>query len=185
MDISIKNESFVPQIQQLPINGKDVVVAIEGVKLAIDVVKNIGNAMVEFAKELGVIPNIEVNELGARTIQAMENGIRPEDFATIEEWVNELMKDDWGYNPEISEHLSQEEKVYIGIGTIVAYLVDKFEQLPIKNLPLQFRLFRFPSSLAYIRLESYRLRPPFLQEILRTALCLATPRLTTLPRIHP
>ena len=136
MAISIKNESFVPQIQQLPINGKDVVVAIEGVKLAIDVVKNIGNAMVEFAKELGVIPNIEVNELGARTIQAMENGIRPEDFATIEEWVNELMKDDWGYNPEISEHLSQEEKVYIGIGTIVAYLVDKFEQLPIKNLLL-------------------------------------------------
>ena len=66
----------------------------------------------------------------------MEKGIRPEDFATTEEWVNKLMQDDWGYDPEKSETLSQEEKVYMGIGTIAAYLVDKFEQLPIKDFLL-------------------------------------------------
>lgn len=136
MDISINNESFVPQIQQLPLNGKDIVMAIETVKLAIGVVKDIGNATMGLAKELGIIPNKGVDEFGARVIQAMEKGICPENFATTEEWVNKLMQDDWEYDPEMSESLSQNEKVYMGIGTITAYLVDKFEQLPIKDFLL-------------------------------------------------
>lgn len=136
MDISINNGSFIPQIQELPLNGKDVVNAIETVKMAIGIVKEIGNAIMELAKELGLIPNMEVEELGARAIQGLEKGIRPEDFATTEEWVNKLMQDDWGYDPEKSETLSQEEKVYMGIGTIATYLVDKFEQLPIKDFLL-------------------------------------------------
>lgn len=136
MDISISNESFVPQIQQLPLNGKDIVTAIETVKLAIEVVKGIGNAIMGLAKELGIIPNMEVEELGARAIQAIDKGIRPENFATAEEWVTKLVQDDWGYDLELSENLSQNEKVYMGIGTIAAYLVDKYEQLPIKGFLL-------------------------------------------------
>lgn len=136
MDISINNGSFIPQIQELPIDGKDIVNAIETVKMAIGIVKEIGNAIMGLAKELGLIPNMEVEELGARAIQGLEKGIRPEDFATTEEWVNKLMQDDWGYDPEKNERLSQEEKVYMGIGTVAAYLVDKFEQLPIKEFLL-------------------------------------------------
>lgn len=136
MDISINNGSFVPEIQQLPLNGKDIVTAIEAVKMAIGIVKEIGNAIMGLAKELGIIPDMEVEELGARAIQGIENGIRPEDFASTEEWVNKLMQDDWGYDPEKSESLSQEEKVYMGIGTVAAFLVDKFEQLPIKEFLL-------------------------------------------------
>lgn len=136
MNISIDNESFIPQIQQLPLNGRDIVTAIETVKLTIEVVKGIGNAIMGLAKELGTIPNMEVEELGERAIQAIDKGIRPENFATTEEWVTKLMQNDWGYDPKLSENLSQNEKVYMGIGTIVAYLVDKFEQLPIKDFLL-------------------------------------------------
>ncbi len=136
MDISISNETFIPQIQQLPLNGKDIVTAIETVKLAIEVVKSIGNAMMELAKELGIIPNMEVEELGARAIQAIDKGVCPENFATTEEWVTKLMHDDWGYAPELSENFSQNEKIYMGIGMIAAYLVDKFEQWPIKDFLL-------------------------------------------------
>lgn len=50
--------------------------------------------------------------------------------------MNKLMQDDWGYDLEKSENLSQEEKVYMGIGTVAAYIVDKFEQLPIKEFLL-------------------------------------------------
>lgn len=136
MGVSINNGSFIPEIQQLPLDGKDIVTAIEAVKMAIGVVKEIGNAIMGLAKELGLIPNMEVEELGARAIQGMEKGIRPDNFATTEEWVNKLMQDDWGYDLEKSENLSQEEKVYMGIGTVAAYLVDKFEQLPIKDFLL-------------------------------------------------
>ncbi len=136
MDISINNGGFIPQIQRLPLDGKDIVTAIETVKMAIGIVKEIGNAIMGLAKELGLITNMEVEELGARAIQGLEKGIHSEDFATTEEWVNNLMQDDWGYDPEKNESLSQEEKVYMGIGTVVAYLVDKFEQLPIKDFLL-------------------------------------------------
>ena len=136
MNVSINNGSFIPEIQQLPLDGKDIVTAIEAVEVAIGVVKEIGNAIMGLAKELGLIPNMEVEELGARAIQGMEKGICPENFATTEEWVNKLMQDDWGYDPEKSENLSQEEKIYMGIGTVAAYLVDKFEQLPIKDFLL-------------------------------------------------
>lgn len=136
MDISISNESFVPQIQRLPLNGKDIVTAIETVKLAIEVINSIGNAIMGLAKELGIIPNMEVEELGVRAVQAIDKGICPENFATTEEWVTKLIRDDGGYDLELSENLSQNEKVYMGIGTIAAYLVDKFEQLPIKDFLL-------------------------------------------------
>lgn len=72
MDVSINNGSFIPEIQQLPLDGKDIVTAIEAVKMAIGVVKEIGNAIMGLAKELGLIPNMEVEELGARAIQGME-----------------------------------------------------------------------------------------------------------------
>lgn len=136
MDVSINNGSLIPTIQQLPLDGRDIVTAIETVKMAVGIVKGIGNAIMGLAKELGLIPNMQVEELGARIIQGMEKGIRPENFATTEEWVNKLMQDDWEYDPEKNESLSQEEKVYMGIGTVAAYLVDKFAQLPIKDFLL-------------------------------------------------
>lgn len=136
MDGLIIKGSFIPEIQQLPLNGKDIVTAIEDVKMAIGIVKEIGNAIMGLAKELGLIPNMEIEQLGARAIQGMEKGIRPENFATTEEWVNKLMQDDWGYDPERSESLSQEEKVYMGIGVVAAYLMDKFEKLPIRDFLL-------------------------------------------------
>ena len=136
MNVSINNGSFIPEIQQLPLDGKDIVTAIETVKMAIGIVKEIGNAIMGLAKELGLVPDMEVEELGARVIQGMEKGIRPENFATTEEWVNKLMQDAWGYDPEKSESLSKESKVYMGIGTVAAFLVDKFEQLPIKDFLL-------------------------------------------------
>ena len=68
MDISINNGSFIPQIQELPLNGKDIVNAIETVKMAIEIVKEIGNAIMGLVKELGLISNMEVEELGARAI---------------------------------------------------------------------------------------------------------------------
>ena len=96
MGVSINNGSFIPEIQQLPLDGKDIVTAIKAVKMAIGVVKEIGNAIMGLAKELGLIPNMEVEELGARAIQGMEKGIRPDNFATTEEWVNKLMQVGWG-----------------------------------------------------------------------------------------
>lgn len=136
MDITLSNGNFVPEIKQLPIAGKDIVVALETAKIAIGIIKEIGNAIITLAKELGIIPNLDIDELGARAIQAMEKNIRPEDFATTEEWVNRIMQDDWGYDLEISASVSQEEKVYMGIGTMAAFLIDKFEQFPMKDFIL-------------------------------------------------
>lgn len=133
MDITLCNGNFVPEIKQLPIAGKDIVVALETAKIAIGIIKEIGNAIMTLAKELGIIPNVDIDVLGVRAIQAMEKNIRPEDFATTEEWVNRIMQDDWGYDLEISASVSQEQKLYMGIGTIASFLIDKFEQFPMKD----------------------------------------------------
>jgi len=137
MSISVISERIIPIIPQLPTEGKTLLSALEVVKLAIEVVKGIGNAIIGLAKELGIIPDMEVEELGARAIQAMEKGICPENFASAEEWVNKLLQDDWGYSPEESKNLSQNEKVYVGIGAVAACLIDKYEQLPVKEFLLQ------------------------------------------------
>lgn len=136
MNIALGDGNFVPEIEQLPISGKDIVVAIETAKLSICIVKEIGNAIVILAKEMGVIPNIDINELGERAIQAIEKNICPEDFATTEEWINRVMQDDWGYDPVISASLSQEEKIYMGIGVVAAFLVEKVEKFPMKDFLL-------------------------------------------------
>lgn len=136
MDIGIQKTMIAPQISFLPLNGKEVICAFELAKMTIDVVSEIGCALITFAKELEIIPNVGLEELGSRVIQALEAGIRPENYSSTIEWIEVLLQDDWGYTPEINDKYSHVEKVFMGVGAVAAFLMDRFEQLPVKEFLL-------------------------------------------------
>lgn len=133
MNIQISDGGVVPQIEKLPISGQDILVAFDLARTAIETVKEIGNALIAFAQELGLLPELEITELGDRAIQAIDNGIVPENYSSIEDWVEVIGKDDWGYDSTLSANVSDSSKIVMGMGVIAGYLVDKFQEVPMKD----------------------------------------------------
>lgn len=77
---------------------------------AIDTVKQVFEAV---AKAFNVLsPNDEIGDLGGRALQASEEGVQPEQFATYDEYLDHLRAMD--YQPELSKY-SDTEKNLTGI----------------------------------------------------------------------
>lgn len=76
-------------------------------------------------KALGIIEADEdTEELGDRALQADEAGIKPENFATYQEYVTAIRN--FELNPEKSEKYKPEEKIAAGLGVEYWALEEKF-----------------------------------------------------------
>lgn len=91
------------------------------------VMKGIGAAIMGFAKALGigVDDDKDVEEIGDRALQAEEKGMTPDKFENNEAWLNEIEKDDWGYNPEKNKDLDPREKMAKGIDVSASLCAEK------------------------------------------------------------
>ncbi|MBO5470040.1 MAG: hypothetical protein J6A03_09930 [Lachnospiraceae bacterium] len=102
--------------------------------LTIQGLKLLGNAIAMIAKALGIIkPERDVEEVGDRALQAEEKGIKPENYASYEEWVKKIERDDWGFDPEKNKDMDPKEKVLKGIEVASAVTIEKFPDLPIED----------------------------------------------------
>ena len=147
MDIMMQKDSVMLQIPQLPISGQEIVIALETAKMTVEAIVEIGKVILDFAKELGIFPECELGELGARTIPAYNNGIRPENYSTTEEWINVILQDDWGYSPKLNSQYTENERSLVGIAVVTTVLIEKFVELPMKEFflmaPVTKEIFTF------------------------------------------
>lgn len=105
--------------------------------LAIQAIKMVGNAISMIGKALGIIkPEMDVEEIGDRALQAEEAGKSPEDYESYEAWVRDIERDDWGYDPEKNKDMSPEKKVLKGIEVASGVVVEKYPDLPIEKFIL-------------------------------------------------
>lgn len=108
--------------------------ALAVVGLAVQGLKVIGNAIASIAKALGIIkPERDVEEIGDRALQAEEKGMTPDKYSSYEEWVKDIEKDDWGYNPEKNKDMDSEKKIMKGVEVSTAVTMERFPQLPIRE----------------------------------------------------
>lgn len=108
--------------------------ALAVVGLAVEGLKVIGNAIASIAKELGIIkPDRDIEEFGDRALQAEEKGITPDKYSSFEEWVKNIEKDDWGYDPEKNKDMPPEKKILKGVEVASAVVLEKFPNLPIQD----------------------------------------------------
>lgn len=108
--------------------------ALAVVGLAVEGLKVIGNAIASIAKELGIIkPDRDIEEFGDRALQAEEKGITPDKYSSFEEWVKDIEKDDWGYDPERNKDMPPEKKILKGVEVASAVVLEKFPNLPIQD----------------------------------------------------
>mgnify|MGYP004507762087 FL=1 len=108
--------------------------ALAVVGMAVEGLKVIGNAIASIAKELGIIkPDRDIEEFGDRALQAEEKGITPDKYSSFEEWVKDIEKDDWGYDPERNKDMPPEKKILKGVEVASAVVLEKFPNLPIQD----------------------------------------------------
>lgn len=99
---------------------------------ALDVLKLVATAIVEFVKALGLLDkDTDIEDLGDKVLQAEEQGISPEDYDSFEEFVNSL--DDFKKDPLKTEKYSEEVKLNKGSEVVVALMAEKYENLDIEN----------------------------------------------------
>ena len=99
--------------------------ALAVVGLAVEGLKVIGNAIASIAKELGIIkPDRDIEEFGDRALQAEEKGITPDKYSSFEEWVKDIEKDDWGYDPERNKDMPPEKKILKGVEVASAVVLE-------------------------------------------------------------
>jgi hypothetical protein len=101
--------------------------------LAVEGLKMIGKAIIVLGKALEVImgePKAE--ELGDKSIQAEEAGIKPEQFKSYEDYMKEVSK--FELDPEKSKKISTEEKLERAIRDISGLIAEKYPQFPIEQL---------------------------------------------------
>lgn len=100
------------------------------------IMKAIGIAITSFAKALGlgVDDDKDVEEIGDRALQAEEKGLTPDKFENSEVWLNEIEKDNWGYNPQKNANLDPREKMAKGVDVTAALCAEKLpEDLHMEN----------------------------------------------------
>lgn len=106
--------------------------ALAVVGMAVEGLKAIGNALMGLAKAVGLIkPECEVEDLGDKALQAEEQGIRPENFDSYDEYVKAV--EAFETNPEKSKLIPEEEKIRKGIELTAGTTIEKFEGFPIEE----------------------------------------------------
>lgn len=112
-----------------------VVGALSSLGLAIEGLKLVGNLLMGIAKALGIIkPETEVDELGDKALQAEEEGIRPENFETYEDYVKAI--EGFKVDPEKSELYTEEEKINKGIEVTSTLTAEKYPDLDVEGLAI-------------------------------------------------
>ena len=125
---------IVGAIGSLVTGAMSVAKVLSGLKLVVDALKIVGNAIASIAKALGIIkPERDVEELGDRALQAEEMGIKPEDYDSYEAWVRKIEDDNWGYDPEKNKDMNAEDKILKGVEVSTAVTMEKFPNLPIQE----------------------------------------------------
>ena len=106
--------------------------ALAVVGLAVNGLKALGNALMGIAKAVGLIqPEMNVEDLGDKALQAEEEGIKPENFNSYAEYVKAV--EGFKVDPEKSKQLTEEEKVKKGIELTTGVTVERFEGFPIEE----------------------------------------------------
>lgn len=101
--------------------------------LAVEGLKMIGKAIIALGKALQVIMgDPKAEEMGDRSLQAEEAGIKPEKFNSYEEYMKEVSK--FELNPEKSKSISLEAKLERAIRDISGLIAEKYPQFPIEQL---------------------------------------------------
>jgi len=86
----------------------------------------VAQTIIVLCKELGLIEDksIEVDELGEKALAAEEQGIKPEQFETYEQYVKEIEKFEVTF--EKAAYWNQEDKVKKGTIVATGLLLEKF-----------------------------------------------------------
>lgn len=112
-------------ITSIPVISK-----LDTISLAIEGLKEIGKIIFAMAKIVAVIkPEMDIQEIGDKAIQAEIDGITPEKFDTYSDYVAAL--DNYVVNPEKSQKISEELKEIKGVGIAICLMVEKFADTPI------------------------------------------------------
>ena len=109
--------------------------ALGAVGLAIEGVKMVVNSLVSVCKALGLIKEeTEPEELGDKAIQAEEQGIKPENFKTYEEYVKAV--ENFEIDPEKSALTTEKEKHVKASELAAGLLMEKMPDVNIAGIPL-------------------------------------------------
>lgn len=85
------------------------------------------------AKALGIIkPEEKVEEVGDKAIQAEDEGIKPENYNSFEEYKRAL--DNFEIDPEKSKKISEEDKLRKGLEVMSIGIKDKYPEIDIEKL---------------------------------------------------
>lgn len=102
-------------------------------KLVPEVLKSVATIFINIGKALGLIDKgTDAEDLGDKVLQAEEQGKKPEDYDSFEEFVNSL--DDFEVDPVKSKELSAEEKLTKGVEVVAQLLAEKYEGLDVKDI---------------------------------------------------
>lgn len=102
-------------------------------KLAISVINIVGPAITAICKALGLIKqDEEVENLGDKTIQAEEAGIKPEDYQNFKDYMNAV--ENFEVDPEKSKRISQEDKMRRGTQMAAGALQAEYPNAPVEKL---------------------------------------------------
>ena len=106
--------------------GKALAVA----RLAIEVLKALGNAFVALGKALGIIkPETDIEDLGDCALQAEEADIKPENFNSYEEYMKNV--EEFKTDPEKSKSILERDKLNKGIEVTAALAAEKYPDFPV------------------------------------------------------
>lgn len=101
-------------------------------KLSIDGLKEIAGIIKQIGIALGIIKeDTNLEELGDKALQAEQEGIKPENFKTYDEYVRKI--ETFELDPEKSKKLSPEEKNRRGIEVMSGMVLDAMGP----NVPMQ------------------------------------------------
>lgn len=101
-------------------------------KIAVTGLKIIGNAILSIGKTLGIVKTDDVEDLGDKALQAEDEGIKPENYDTYEEYAKTI--DAFEINPEKSKQYSPEEKIAKGMDIGSEIIVEKMPEVHFEDL---------------------------------------------------
>ena len=103
---------------------------LDTLSLAIEGLKEIGKIIFTMAKIIGVLkPEMDMQEIGDKALQAEAAGITPEKYDTYSEYVAEIER--FPVDQEKSQKISEELKEIKGVEIAVSLMVEKFAETPI------------------------------------------------------
>lgn len=100
--------------------------------LAVEGIKKIGEVIAKIFKALGIIkPETTVDDLGDKALQAEAEGIKPEDYESVEDYIKAV--ESRKSNPELSAKFTEKEKIEKGTQLLTALSIEKYGQATTEN----------------------------------------------------